>query len=63
MPHNVAQNVYFQKLNKSDIKVGLAIGQCRLRVHGICGLNNPWHHLLCWKLSRPPFVASCGSAR
>ena len=23
----------------------LAIGQCRLGVHGTCGLKNPWHHL------------------
>ena len=23
----------------------LAIGQCRLGVHGTCGLNNLWHYL------------------
>ena len=45
----------------------LAIGQCRLGVHGTCGLNNPWHHLR--KMSswvenpgRPPYVIPRGSA-
>ena len=46
----------------------LAIGwQCRLRVHGTCGLINPCHHLR--KISswvgnpgRPPYVIPRGSA-
>ena len=45
----------------------LAIGQCRLGVHGTCGLINPWHHLQ--KMSswvgipgRPPYVIPRGSA-
>ena len=45
----------------------LAIGQYRLGVHGICGLNNPWHHLRkmsswVWNSGRPPYVIPCGSA-
>ena len=45
----------------------LAIGQCRLGVHGTFGLINPWHHLR--KMSswignpgRPPYVIPRGSA-
>ena len=44
-----------------------AIGQCRLGVHGTCGLINHWHHLL--KMSswvgypgRSPYVIPRGSA-
>ena len=45
----------------------LAIGQCRLEVHGTCSLNNPWHRT-CRRFqagfgipSRPPNVTDpCG---
>ena len=45
----------------------LAIGQCRLGVHGTYGLINPWHHLRkmsSWvgNLGRPPYVVHRGSA-
>ena len=45
----------------------LAIGQCRLGVHGTCGLINSWHHKRkksSWVRNpgRPPYVIPCGSA-
>ena len=43
------------------IDAELAIGHCRMGLHGTYGLNNPWRHL--WTMSswvgipgRPPFV-------
>ena len=67
---------YYKKLDDNSksytgcwlcVDAELAIGQCRLWVHGTCGLINPWHHLR--KMSswvgnpgRPPYVIPCVSA-